>query len=75
VAPYFTPQRGDIPAKGWRIHPRAKPVAFCYRGKLGEKTFSLYVEVILDFWVNHFHFGLLLMIIKTSYYFTSIAMK
>jgi len=33
VAPYFTPQRGDIPAKRWRIHPRAKPVAFCCRGK------------------------------------------
>jgi hypothetical protein len=33
VVPYFTPQRGDIPAKRWRIHPRAKPVAFCCRGK------------------------------------------
>jgi hypothetical protein len=33
VVPYFTPQRGDIPAKRWRIHPLAKPVAFCCRGK------------------------------------------
>jgi len=40
VAPYFTPQRGDIPAKRWRIHPRAKPVAFCCRGKLVGGTLS-----------------------------------
>jgi hypothetical protein len=33
VAPYFTPQWGDIPAKRWRIHPRPKAVAFCCRGK------------------------------------------
>jgi hypothetical protein len=30
---YFTPRWGDIPAKGWRIHPRPKAVAFCCRGK------------------------------------------
>jgi hypothetical protein len=30
---HFTPQWGDIPAKGWRIHPRPKAVAFCRRGK------------------------------------------
>jgi xanthine dehydrogenase iron-sulfur cluster and FAD-binding subunit A len=30
---HFTPQWGDIPAKGWRIHPRPKAVAFCCRGK------------------------------------------
>jgi hypothetical protein len=23
---------GDIPAKGWRIHPRPEAVAFCCRG-------------------------------------------
>jgi hypothetical protein len=34
VAPYFTPQWGDIPAKRWRIHPRPKAVAFCCRGKV-----------------------------------------
>jgi len=33
MAPFFTPKWGDIPAKRWRIHPRAKPVAFCCRGK------------------------------------------
>jgi hypothetical protein len=33
VAPYPTSQWGDIPAKGWRIHPRPKAVAFCCRGK------------------------------------------
>jgi hypothetical protein len=33
VAPFFTPEWGDIPAKRWRIHPRAKPVAFCCRGE------------------------------------------
>jgi hypothetical protein len=27
------PERGDIPAKIWRIHPRPKAVAFCRRGK------------------------------------------
>ena len=34
VAPYFTPQWGDIsrPLTG-RIHPRPKAVAFCCRGK------------------------------------------
>jgi hypothetical protein len=26
VAPFFTPEWGDIPAKRWCIHPRAKPV-------------------------------------------------
>jgi len=26
---------GDIPAKGWRIHPRPEAVAFCCRGKNG----------------------------------------
>jgi len=48
VAPFFTPKWGDIRAKHWRIHPRAKPVparrsalaflhegvAFCCRGKM-----------------------------------------
>ena len=33
MAPFFTSKGGDIPAKRWRIHPRAKPVAFCCRGK------------------------------------------
>jgi len=32
MAPFFTPEWGDIPAKRWRIRPRAKPVAFCCRG-------------------------------------------
>jgi len=32
VSPFFTPEWGDIPAERWRIHPRAKPVAFCCRG-------------------------------------------
>ena len=29
----LTPERGDIPAKSWRIHPRPKAVAFCCRGE------------------------------------------
>ena len=32
-SPHFTPQWGDIPAKGWCIHPRPKAVVFCCRGK------------------------------------------
>jgi hypothetical protein len=40
VAPYFTPQWGDIPAKRWRIHPRPKAVAFCCRGKTFEVCMS-----------------------------------
>jgi len=31
--PFLMPKWGDIPAKGWRVYPRAKPVAFCCRGK------------------------------------------
>ena len=34
VEPLFTPEWGDISRRmPGRIHPRAKPVAFCYRGK------------------------------------------
>jgi len=29
----LTPERGDIPAKSWRIHPRPKAMAFCCRGE------------------------------------------
>jgi hypothetical protein len=35
VAPYFTPQWGDISRlTSGRIHPRPKAVAFCCRGKI-----------------------------------------
>jgi hypothetical protein len=34
------PLWGDIPAKGWRIHPRPEAVAFCCRGQTTE-TFCL----------------------------------
>jgi hypothetical protein len=44
VAPYFTPQRGDIPAKRWRIYPRAKPVAFCCRDKVLFFNDTFYIE-------------------------------
>jgi hypothetical protein len=37
VAPYLTPQWGDIPAKCWRIHPRPKAVASCCRGKTNRR--------------------------------------
>jgi hypothetical protein len=40
VAPYFTPQWGDIPAKRWRIHPRPKAVAFCCRGEIDPTLLS-----------------------------------
>jgi len=36
---------GDIPAKGWRIHPRPEAVAFCCRGKSGEMENS-WLELI-----------------------------
>jgi hypothetical protein len=52
VAPYLTPQWGDIPAKRWRIHPRPKAVAFCCRGndygRLQEMGFEFEEFVVED---------------------------
>jgi hypothetical protein len=42
VAPYLTPQWGDIPAKCWRIHPRPKAVASCSRGESLQKSNFLF---------------------------------
>jgi len=41
---------GDIPAKGWRIHPRPEAVAFCCRGKSFSKKSG---GVIAHVWRKH----------------------
>jgi hypothetical protein len=45
---HFTPQWGDIPAKGWRIHPRPKAVAFCCRGKKSKNREKVMLNLVLN---------------------------
>src|SRR4030043_316032 len=51
---WLTPERGDIPAKSWRIHPRPKAVAFCRRGKQIESSSKPFKMISRRF--SHFYF-------------------
>jgi len=61
MAPFFTPEWGDIPAKRWRIHPRAKPVAFCCRGEEGQTKIPPFSrgEFLLNLETQSFRINLL----------------